>query len=137
MQMPQQRRGTVTVEFAIVAIPLFLFVFGTVEFGRAMMCRQSMEEAARSGCRASVIQDATAASVEEEVDKIMQIAGIPEYSVEIEPVNFTTIDRWEPITVTVVASYDNMSWLPSPKYLAGMQFRSSCILPKECSIEAD
>ncbi len=133
----QKRSGTATVEFAIVAIPLFLFVFGTIEFGRAMMCKQSMEEAARSGSRVSVVQGATAQSVEQEVDTIMQLAGILEYSVEIDPVDFTMIDRWEPITVTVIATFDDMSWLPSPRYLADVQFVSSCSLPKECSRETD
>ena len=49
------RRGATTVELAVVAIPLFMVVFGSIEFGRAMMSVQTLEEAARSGCRVAIL----------------------------------------------------------------------------------
>jgi hypothetical protein len=129
----RHRRGSVVVEFAIVAIPLFMFIFASVEFGRAMMCVQSMEEAVRSGCRAAVVKDATTDSIKAEVDSIMRMVGISEYTLDIQPPNFASIERFEPISVTVIATYDNMTWLPAPQFLAGAPFLSSCIMPKESS----
>ncbi len=120
----------------MISIPLFLFLFASIEFGRGMMCVQTMEEAARAGCRISVIKSATTSDVEAEVAQVMQLAGIVTYDVAIEPANFTTIDRWEPITVTVSANFDDMSWLPMPGFLGGLSFTGSCVMPKESSPDA-
>ena len=130
-----RRRGTVAVEFAIVAIPLFLFIFVSIEFGRAMMAQSTMEEAARVGCRVSVIRGATPESVEAEISGLMRMAGIATYTVTIDPVDFTAAEEWEPIAVTVGAEFDDMSWLPVPQVLGGMSFSASCVLPKESSPE--
>src|SRR5690606_17902256 len=45
------RRGATAVEFAMVAGPLLLLLFGTVEFGRLMWLRQALEETATAGAR--------------------------------------------------------------------------------------
>src|SRR5262245_45030090 len=45
------RRGAYTVEFAIVAPILFLFVFGIIEFGRLLMVQHALNGAARIACR--------------------------------------------------------------------------------------
>lgn len=129
------RRGSVLVEFAFVAIPLFLFIFASIEFGRAMMARQSMEEAARAGCREAVIRGATTQEVEDQVDEIMQMAGVANYTVTIDPVAFSSLDRWQPISVSVTASFADMTWLPVPMYLGSATFTSSCTLPKEAALE--
>jgi len=89
----RKRRGATTVEFAIVAIPLFLFIFASIEMGRAFMCVNSMEEAARTGCRAAILKRATEDKVEAEVAEVMDLAGISNHTVEISPDDFTTFDR--------------------------------------------
>lgn len=43
--------GASAVEFALVAGPLLLIMFGTVEFGRLMWARQALEETATRGAR--------------------------------------------------------------------------------------
>jgi Flp pilus assembly pilin Flp len=45
------RRGATAVEFAMVAGPLLLLLFGTIEFGRLMWLRQALEETATVGAR--------------------------------------------------------------------------------------
>jgi Flp pilus assembly protein TadG len=45
------RRGATAVEFAMVAGPLMLLLFGTMEFGRLMWLRQALEETATVGAR--------------------------------------------------------------------------------------
>ena len=129
----RRRRGATAVEFAIVAVPLFLFIFASVEFGRTMMATQSMEEAARAGCRLAVIKGSTTETVEAEIDTMMSAAGILNYTVEIDPVDFESADRWEPVSVIVSANFEDISWLPTPMYLGGMTLNSSSTLPKEAA----
>ncbi len=62
------------------------------------------------------------------------MAGISQYDVEIEPLSPALADRWAPISVTVTAPYDEISWLPMPMYLRQMTLSSSCTLPKESSL---
>jgi len=45
------RRGAAAVEFALVIVPLLLFVFGTIEFSRLLWTRQSMQSLAISAAR--------------------------------------------------------------------------------------
>src|SRR5688572_19458855 len=49
------RRGAAALEFAVVAPLLFLFFFGIVEFGRAMMVLSVVTNSARSGVRAGAV----------------------------------------------------------------------------------
>lgn len=117
----------------MVAIPLFMFFFASIEFGRAMLALQSMEESARAGCRRAVISGATTEEVEAEVARILQASGIANYNAVIEPAAFAAQDRWKPVTVTVTAGFNDLSWLPAPFFLGDMTFTSSCTLPKESS----
>jgi Flp pilus assembly protein TadG len=44
-------RGAAAVEFALVVVPLLLFLFGTIEFARLMWTRQSMQSLAITAAR--------------------------------------------------------------------------------------
>jgi Flp pilus assembly protein TadG len=131
----RNRRGSTAVEFALVAIPLFMFVFASIEFGRAMLGLQSMEESARAGCRAAVVEGATTEEVEAEVARILRASGIAKYNVAIEPTAFGAQQRWKPLSVTVAAGFNDLSWLPAPFFLGDMTFSASCTLPKESAPE--
>lgn len=52
---PRIRSGATAVEFAVVAIPLFMVLFGIFEFGRYMMVAHTLEHAAREGARYAVV----------------------------------------------------------------------------------
>jgi Flp pilus assembly protein TadG len=128
---PSRRRGTTTVEFALVALPLFMFVFASIEMGRALMNINTLEEGARAGCRAAIVKNATVADIEGEVASILTINGIATYTVDYNPKPLNEIAQWEPITVTVSANFSEMSWLPMPQYLAGRSYTASATMPKE------
>lgn len=121
------------VEFALVAPLLFTVVFGSIEFGRALLVTQSLEEAARSGCRVAVLRGATTSEVQAEVDRILGPAGISKYTLDVEPTSIVSAERWDPVTVTVTANFADMSWLPLPRFFSGRTYVSSCTLPKEYS----
>jgi Flp pilus assembly protein TadG len=55
----QRRKATTVVEFACVASLLFLFLFGVVEYVRLTMVLQLMNNAAREGARAAVVNQST------------------------------------------------------------------------------
>jgi Flp pilus assembly protein TadG len=49
------QRGTAVVEFAIVAFPLFLIIFGILDFGRALNYYNDMTQLAGQGARAAAV----------------------------------------------------------------------------------
>lgn len=51
-----RRRGAATVEFAMVVIPVLMFLFGIFEFGRLAMVTQLMNNAAREGTRYAIVR---------------------------------------------------------------------------------
>jgi len=121
----------VAVEFAVIGIPLFLILLGGIEFGRGLMTVQTMEESARAGVRAAMIRGVTAESIEAEVDRMLRVTGIDQYTVTVEPSNFKSADRFTPITVTVSATYDDISWIPVPRFLGGAKLIAQSTMPKE------
>lgn len=52
---PNRRSGATAVEFAFVAIPLFMFFFGTAEYARFFLDRNILNNAAREGARYGVV----------------------------------------------------------------------------------
>jgi len=118
-------------EFALVAMPVFLFVFAIVEFGRALMCVQCLEEAARAGCRVAVLRGSTTNEVQTEITNTLRLAGITRFSATIDPIHLDTIPLWAPVSVQVTASFGDMSWLPLPSYFANRLYTATCTLPRE------
>jgi Flp pilus assembly protein TadG len=50
-----EERGTAVVEFALVALPLFLIVFGMLDFGRALNYYNDMTQLTGQGARAASV----------------------------------------------------------------------------------
>ncbi len=129
-----KRRGTVSVEFAFVAIPMFILLFAAVELGRGMMTVQALEEAARSGCRIAVLKGAKAGDVKAEVQQLVVGMGITKHTVEIVPSDPGKLPQWEPVTVRVSANFAEMTWIPIPEYFSGMNYTAACVLPREAEL---
>ena len=120
-----RRRGASAVEFAVVAPIFFLFVFGLVEFGRMVMVRQSVTNAAREGCReATLATTISRANVETTVRSYLQdvISGASSPGVVRVGINaggstsgdLNLVASGAPITVDVEVDFANISWVPSP-----------------------
>ena len=45
------RRGAAAMEFALIVVPLFMLVFGTIEFGRLLWTRDVVKQVASDGAR--------------------------------------------------------------------------------------
>ncbi len=50
-----RQTGLSTVEFAIVALVLFMMMFGVIEFGRGFFVASALDEATRRGARMAVV----------------------------------------------------------------------------------
>jgi len=71
----QPRRGTATVEFALVAPFLCLILMGMFELGRAVMVKNILSDAARKACRTGIQRDKGNADIASEVNNIMSDNG--------------------------------------------------------------
>lgn len=56
------QRGVAAVEFALVAMPFFLLLFGAMEFGRLLYLWNTVQEVSRNAARQAVVTDFTNAS---------------------------------------------------------------------------
>ena len=50
-----RQHGLSTVEFALVAVVLFMMIFGVIEVGRAFFVASALDEATRRGARVAVV----------------------------------------------------------------------------------
>ncbi|MBI1824906.1 MAG: pilus assembly protein [Planctomycetes bacterium] len=97
---PKRKRGAAVVEFAVVLPLLLTILFGIIEYGWVFMCRQTLQTAAREGCRIAVLQTETApySDVSDRVQSVMAPTGLA-YSLSMT--HATTANPIESVTVTV------------------------------------
>ena len=67
-----RRKGAATVEFALVLPVFFIVVFGMIDFGRAMMMSQVVQNASREGARLASTDGATAQMVNDHVSDYLE-----------------------------------------------------------------
>jgi Flp pilus assembly protein TadG len=100
-----RKRAAAVVEFAVVLPLLLTILFGIIEYGWVFMVRQSLQTAAREGCRLAVLQTATDAAIEKRVQAVMQPTGLSTYSVTM-----THASVGNPIeTVEIQVPYNDVS----------------------------
>ncbi|MBI4470191.1 MAG: pilus assembly protein [Acidobacteria bacterium] len=69
-------RGQATVEMALAVPIFFLILVGMVEYGRALMMRHTMTDAAREGARLAALMNADATDVESTVSDLLLSGGL-------------------------------------------------------------
>lgn len=100
-------RGAAVVEFAVVLPLLLTILFGIIEYGWVFMVRQTLQTAAREGCRIAVLQTTTSpyTNVLDRVAQVMEPTGLSTYTVTM-----THATSGNPIeTVVVEVPYDDVS----------------------------
>ena len=95
------RQAAAIVEFAVILPLLLTILFGIIEYGWIFMVRQTLQTAARDGCRLAVLQTTTApyTNVLTRVGEVMSPTGLTTYSVSMT--HATPVDPVESITVEV------------------------------------
>ncbi len=101
----RRKRAAAVVEFAVVLPLLLTILFGIIEYGWVFMVRQSLQTAAREGCRLAVLQTATDPAIETRVKSVMQPTGLSTYTVTM-----THASDGNPIeTVEIQVPYNDVS----------------------------
>ncbi len=139
----QNRRGAALVEMAVV-LPVFLaVVLGIVEFGRAMMVGQMVNNAAREGARMAIVDGSANTAVTSRVKQfLLQSANINGGDVTVnisvtagtgnpdpgnEVANATTRDM---CTIAVTVPFTKVSYITG-KYLEGKNLAGSSTMRHE------
>lgn len=131
------RSGVATIEMAMVAPVIFLMIFGSVEFARMMMVRQSFTNASREGCRHACLVTTTNTSNSEEVIRAA-LKGVIEKSMSTENLTITFSPSFDgtapsagtPITASIEIDCAEASWLP-PFFTSGARIKSYCKMYRE------
>lgn len=122
------RKGVTAVEFALTFPLLLLIVFGSLEFSRANMIRNMCENAALEGARAGMIPGATAQDCTDAANSLLDIIGIQNATVTIDP--STIVPATEVVEVTVTIPLADNS-LPMSKFVLGTTMTQTAQLPRE------
>lgn len=126
-----KRSGTAAVEFAVVAPLIFLLLFGMVEFGRMLMVQQILTNASREGARRAIIESSTVPEVTTVVTDYLEKNSVSGATLDIGPTDLTIVGAGEPVVVSVSVLYDQVSWLPVPRYLGGVLLRGESTMRAE------
>lgn len=129
MKMFRQRRGTVTVEMAIAAPILFLFVFAALEAASMNVVRHSVDNAAYEGARRGIVPGATANDVRVAATAIMTAAGARNINVDVNPAVID--DETEELIVTVTAPVAGNRWTWSKFFANGDNIVGTCRMLRE------
>jgi len=99
-------RAAAVVEFAVILPLLLTILFGIIEYGWVFMVRQTLQTAAREGCRVAVLQTSVEpyANVLDRVEQVMAPTGL-EYTVTM-----THATGGNPVeTVEISVPYNDVS----------------------------
>ncbi len=110
---------------------LVAILFAFIEFDRYLLVIHATEEAARMGGRVAVLADATEDDVKTTVDGILKTFGVTKHKVTVAPSLTDAAQPGDPISVKIEVAYDDVSWLPTPQFLANKVLSVSNTLPKE------
>lgn len=120
----QSRRGTTTVEFAVVLPLIFMLFLGSIEITRLNFIRHSAANAAYEAARKGIVPGNTTTEAQNEGTRLLQILGV---SNGASVVATRTSDR---ISVTVTIPTRLNSWGLS-QFTGGINVVQSCSLTCE------
>jgi Flp pilus assembly protein TadG len=136
-----RRSGAATLELALTLSILFSICYGLIEFGYYFYVKNTMEGAAREGCRAGIVTGATNSTCNSAVENQLQAAGlvsngtsasgsgpytIGNYTVEYDDstsgsknISIATITMGDTLTVTITATWGTVGAGFRPAQLIG------------------
>jgi Flp pilus assembly protein TadG len=117
------RRGAQTVEFAVIASVLFLFILGLIEVGRGIMVQHLLTNAARQGCRVGTIEGKSNSDVTAAVQNALSGQGINAQALTVQvndgTADVATANPGDEVTVIVTVPVGSVSWVPGTNFLSG------------------
>jgi Flp pilus assembly protein TadG len=113
---PKRRRGTTSLEFAVVAPVLFSVVLGIFEMGRGLMVLHLLTGAARVGCRAGILEGKSTADITTVATAYLSNVGINGDTATVlvndGTANASTAQAGDEITVLVSVPVTTVTWVP-------------------------
>lgn len=128
LKAKKERRGTLTVEMAIVLPVFFLFLFAAIEFGRMNMLRHTVDNAAYEAARTAIVPGGDAVTAEQVAVELLTAVGAQGVTVQVNPTVLT--DETQEVTVTVVCPCDQNSFV-GPKFFKGKNLTGTTTLRRE------
>lgn len=122
------RKGTTTVEFALVCPILFAFFCGAIEFGRANQIMNAVALSSYQGCRRAIVPGATAANTTAAVNTVLSANLVSGATIVINPTTIT--NATEEVTVTVTVNLSTNAWI-TPTFTSGKTVTRACTLTRE------
>lgn len=127
----KKRLGVAAVEFAVVAPLFFLLLLGMIEIGRMVMVQQVITNASREGARIAILDGTTTTDVMNAVETYLSSGGVRNATVTITPDPPSQAGYDEPVTVTVRVPFSQVSWLPTPMFLGGVELAAVTTMRRE------
>lgn len=126
---PGRRRAAAVVEFAVVLPLLLTILFGIIEYGWVFMVRQTLQTAAREGCRLAVLQTSVDpyTNVLSRVAKVMAPTGLKTYTVTMT--HATSSNPVETVTITI--PYSDVSLMGGFFGTKSFDLGGTCTMRKE------
>lgn len=127
----RKARAAAIVEFAVVLPVLLTILFGIIEYGWVFMIRQTLQNAAREGCRVAILSTTVDpyANVDARVDQVMAPTGLARPTFAVNMTHATVADPTETIEVTV--PYSSVSLVGGFFGISDYTLRGTCSMRKE------
>ncbi len=124
-------RAAAVVEFAVVLPLLLSILFGIIEYGWVFMVRQTLQNAAREGCRIAVLSTSVEpyTNVTARVAEVMSPTGLTSYTVQMTHAS----DGNPTESVIVSVPYYDVSLMGGFFGTANYDLRGTCSMRKEGS----
>ena len=133
-----KRSGTAAVEMAFVAPILFELIFGSIDFGRAMMVANLLTNTCREGARLATLPQTAYSDVTTQINSQLTSQGITQTGMTTTvAVNGTTVTdlsstkTGDSIKVTLSIPYDNVSYMPTSWFLKGKSLGGQAVMVKQ------
>jgi Flp pilus assembly protein TadG len=129
----RSQRGAVVVEFALVALMLFMIIVAMAEFSRAWMLLGVANGAARVGARYAAIVPDVESRVDEVTDKVreaLQASRVPDEDIEVEVTFDGSPSQGTPVTVSVIIAFHTSFGNLLPQ-LNDLRLRAACTMRRE------
>ena len=122
------RKGALSVEFAIVAPVFFLLLFGALEFSRAYNVIHTADNAAYEGARRGIVPGATATQVRDISNAVLRTVGIRSSVITIDPPTITPSTSSVKVDVEVPM---NANGFLNPLFFRNRVIRASMTMRRE------
>lgn len=129
MFKPHHRRGALTVEMAITAPVLFLFVFAAIEFCNMNNLIHTIDNAAYEAARRGIIPGANINDIRQEANSILAAVGARNATINVTPTVFNA--DTEQITVEVSVPIRGNGWIAPVYFASRTNLVGDCTLRRE------